>query len=98
MKKRTGQSLLCCWLISFLGIMVNISHNLADQIITSLRRLTTQAGILISLHALSVLCSVLLSSPNDRFEKYRVIAAALSVMAARLLNVPAFQAFVPILR
>ena len=98
MKKQTGQNLLFCWLITVMGIVANIFHTLADRIVISLGRPATQAGILISVYALGSLCSVLLSSSlADRIGKRRVIAAALSVMAAGLLIVPASSAFAPIL-
>lgn len=98
MKKQTGQNLLFCWLITVMGIVANIFHTLADRIVTSLGRPATQAGILISVYALGSLCSVLLSSSlADRIGKRRVIAAALFVMAAGLLIVPASRAFAPVL-
>jgi FHS family glucose/mannose:H+ symporter-like MFS transporter len=78
--------------------VANIFHTLADRIVISLGRPGTQAGILISVYALGSLSSVLLSSSlADRVGKRRVIAAALFVMAAGLLVVPASSAFIPIL-
>lgn len=98
MKKGIGQNLLLCWLITVLGIVVNIFHTLADRIVMSLGRPATQAGILISVYAIGSLCSVLLSSSlADRIGKRRVIAAALSVMAVGFLIVPASSVFVPVL-
>jgi FHS family glucose/mannose:H+ symporter-like MFS transporter len=98
MKKQTGQNLLFCGLMTVMGIVANIFHTLADRIVISLGRPGTQAGILISVYALGSLSSVLLSSSlADRVGKRRVIAAALFVMSAGLLVVPASSAFIPIL-
>ena len=98
MKKQTGQNLLFCWLMTVMGIVASIFHTLADRMVISLGRPATQAGILISVYALGSLSSVLLSSSlADRVGKRRVIAAALFVMAAGLIVVPASSSFIPIL-
>ncbi len=80
---QTKQNLFFCLLMSFLGLVYNVLHTLADKVALGIGLQAEEAGIFISIFAAGSLLSLLLSSSwADRVGKRQVIAMALLMMVA----------------